>query len=140
MKTRLVCLLVLLFLPGGSSAQEVSDKARAGNGRLYKWSLAASAAANTLDILSSYGKHELNPILAGADQRFNTASAVRKAGIVGGLDLLQLYMVRRNPRAMRAATIMNFVLAGVLSGIAAHNYSIPVRQDLPRQESLQNRR
>lgn len=99
-----------------------------GSQRLYVLSLAAFDAANALDMASSFGRRELNPLLSSADQRFDWSSAGKKLAIVGGINLVQILAVRHHPRAKKLAAVANLVMTGVLVGVAIHNFRLPVSQ------------
>lgn len=95
-------------------------------------SQASLAAANVLDVHSSWGKYELNPVLKSSDGRFGTKGVLLKAAIVGGLvgyqHLVYHKILRKEEdkkRFIKAATIANFCLTGVFTGVAIHNYQIP---------------
>jgi len=92
--------------------------------RAYLASLLIVAGGNGMDIASSYGKRELNPLLKGADGTFDMSSVGRKAAIVSVLALPQLYLVRRSPHRMKALTVANFALGVALMGISAHNFGV----------------
>ena len=92
--------------------------------RAYLASLLLVAGGNGMDIASSYGKRELNPLLQGADGRFDMSSVGRKMAMVSAMELPQLFVVRRSPRRMKMFTLANFALSGVLMGISAHNFGI----------------
>jgi len=51
----------------------------------WKISLAPLVASQALDITSSYGMSELNPLLAGPQGQFGAQSAVLKLGVTAGL-------------------------------------------------------
>ncbi|MGA3027492.1 MAG: hypothetical protein ABSF98_22255 [Bryobacteraceae bacterium] len=88
-------------------------------------SQAALSAANLLDVTSSLGKHELNPVLAGSGGRFDLSSVARKDAMIGGLEAALLYGIARNPSRRRFATIISYTMAVALVGVAAHNYTVP---------------
>jgi hypothetical protein len=100
--------------------------------RAWLVSLAAVAAANLLDVHSSFDKRERNGILAAPNTQFGWSSAAIKAGIVAPVVGYQLWWHKRHPTSTpyRAFTITNFCAAGLVAGVAAHNYSIatPARQ------------
>jgi hypothetical protein len=101
---------------------DVSERSR----RMYLFSVAAFNAVNILDITSSYGKQELNPLLAGNNQRFDMSSAGKKLAMVGAIDASQIFALRRQPATRRRLAIANFVMSGILAGVVAHNYGISV--------------
>jgi len=90
--------------------------------RAYLASLLMVAGGNGMDIASSYGKRELNPLLKGANGTFDMSSVGRKAAIASALALPQLYLVRRSAHRMKALTVANFVVGVALMGVSAHNF------------------
>ena len=92
---------------------------------LYEASIAVFAQANLMDIMSSYHRLELNPILAGRNRRFDASSTLRKGVLVGAVLGTQMYLIHRHPRSMRSAAIANYLATAVLGGIVAHNYLLP---------------
>ncbi len=104
--------------------QDVSARTR----RLYLLSLGAFNAVNTLDITSSFGKRELNPLLAGNGQRFDMGSVAKKLAMVGAIDATQIFALRRQPSAMKRLALANLVMTGVLAGVVAHNYGVSAKR------------
>jgi hypothetical protein len=90
----------------------------------WKWSLAPVLASQALDSASSYGMRELNPVLGGSDGRFGMQSTAIKAGVTGALIGAEYLIVRAHPRSARVFTKLNWAVAAVTFGLAAHNYSI----------------
>ena len=82
------------------------------------------AAASALDIASSFGGRELNPLLAGRSRMFDARSAAIKTGLVGALLGIEYLVVRRNPRHSRALARLNWVVAGATTGIAVRNFAV----------------
>ena len=99
---------------------------KAGHEALWKWSLAALAGANALDIASSWRKYELNPALAAPSSTFGAKSAAIKVGILGAVVVVQWLAVSRHPshRLYRALSILNFCDSGVVAGTAGHNFTV----------------
>jgi hypothetical protein len=88
---------------------------------MWKMSIAVLAAAAAADALSSWNKRELNPVLAGSNGRFGARGLAVKSLITGGAIGGQLFLVRRNPEASKAAAIANFGMSGMFAAAAAHN-------------------
>ena len=86
----------------------------------YRWSLVAMGASQALDIHSSMGGYELNPVLGRG--QFGKRQISIKAAIVGGWQLTQWLIVRRWPEARRAATWVNYGAAGATGAVAIRNY------------------
>ncbi len=81
-------------------------------------------ASAALDVCSSYGMRELNPVLAGSDGRFGMQSTSIKLGVTGALLGAEYLIVRTHPGSARVFTKLNWAAAAVTFGVAAHNYSI----------------
>lgn len=96
--------------------------ARGQNRPLYWSSVAALTAAHVADTHSSWGKYEANPLLRSSDGRFGLRGAAVKSGIAAGNLTVQTLILRKWPKARKAAAIINFAAAGVIVGIAARNY------------------
>ena len=94
---------------------------------LWRASIAALAAANALDVQSSWGKHELNSTLSGSTGTFGAQGALIKLGLQGGLVGIEFLITRHRPgsRMYRVLSIVNFGAAAGFAGVAAHNYGIP---------------
>jgi hypothetical protein len=97
-----------------------------GNRELRRWklSLVPLAASQTLDMSSSWGMRELNPVLAGPDGRFGARAATVKLGVVGAFVGIEYLIVRKHPHAARAFEKINWAGAAVTTSFAAHNYMI----------------
>jgi hypothetical protein len=133
-------LLVLPFLLAGlAQAEEAAIVARPMNlveparalqpvaGKaLWQASLATLAVANAMDIHSSWGKYELNPLLSGTNQKFGRDGALLKMAFQGGLMGAEYLITRGHSsgRLYRTLSFINFGAAGVIGSTAAHNYSI----------------
>jgi hypothetical protein len=90
--------------------------------KMWKASLVALFAASAVDIHSSLGKRELNPLLKGADGRFSAQGIAIKAAITGGAAAAQWFLVRRNPDSAKYAAIANFGMSGMFTAAAVNNY------------------
>ena len=93
--------------------------------RPFYWpSVAAVTVAHGLDVHSSWGKHEANPLLQSADGRFGTRGAAVKSGIVAGSLTVQMLLLRKWPKARKAAAVANFAAAGVIVGVTVRNCGV----------------
>jgi hypothetical protein len=90
----------------------------------WKWSLAPLVASQTLDVVSSYGMRELNPLLAGPQDQFGVKSTLLKAGVTVAFIGVEYLIVKAHPRASKMLTIINWSGAALTTGFAAHNFSI----------------
>lgn len=116
-------LIYLVLLSGAVFAQDQPPKATRN---FWRASLAAFVTANALDIHSSWGKQELNPVLAAPNARFGGQGALMKLGFVGAVTGLELLVTRHRPSAKvyRVLGFVNFGAAAVVGGTAAHNYTV----------------
>ena len=96
--------------------------ARGQDRPLYWSSVATLTAAHVADMHSSWGKYEANPLLRSADGRFGMKGVAVKSSIAAGNLTVQTLLLRKWPKARKAAAITNFVVAGVVIGIAVRNY------------------
>ena len=119
-----VCLLAVLLagclMP--CQAVEVQKKSK----RLWWASVALVVVASVLDVASSRGGIETNPLLRGPNGNFNTGRAVMLKTIsMGGMVATEALLLRRSPQSARSAAMANFVTAGTVSGLAIRNLTIP---------------
>ena len=93
---------------------------------MHKWkmSVAPVFASQALDVTSSYGMRELNPMLASSDGSFGAKGAGIKLGSTAALMGLEYLIVRKHPRAARIFTKINWSVSIVTTGFAAHNFAI----------------
>lgn len=89
--------------------------------RIYHLSIGAQVAAQGLDVASSWGGVEANPVL-GRGQRYGWRATAIKAGIAFGGLAIQRYVLRKHPQHRRVATIVNFGMAGATSAVAIRNW------------------
>ena len=90
----------------------------------WKLSLVPLAASQTLDISSSWGMRELNPVLAGKDGSFGMQASIVKLGVMGAFVGVEYLIVRKHPNAARAFEKINWSGAALTSSFAVHNYMI----------------
>jgi hypothetical protein len=100
------------------------DQAAPPNRTLYRWSLATVLAANGADVASSWRNRDANPFVAGPTTQFGVTSVAIKSGFVGASLLIQHFVLRHRPEMAKRLAWMNFVSAGALGGVAAHNMSV----------------
>lgn len=124
-----VCLLAVLSCIQSGLAQDLvgSGREERRSGRKLWWlSIAAVAAATMLDVQTSVGKYELNPMFRSRDGIFSPGRGIAiKMGVLGGGAAAQFLLFRREPRIPTALTIANFAAAGVLGGVAVRNSRVP---------------
>lgn len=94
---------------------------------LWRTSLTTLALANSFDIHSSWGKHELNRVLAGPDRTFGSQGALLKLAFQGGLMGAEYLLTRGRPsgKLYRALSCINFGASAAITSVAVHNYTIP---------------
>jgi hypothetical protein len=90
----------------------------------WKWSLAPLVASQALDITSSYGMRELNPILAGPQGQFGLSSAMLKVSVTAAFIGVEYLVVKIHPGAARVFTKVNWAGSALTAGFAAHNFAI----------------
>jgi hypothetical protein len=118
-----VCLLALLagghLLP--CQAVEAQKKSR----RLWWASVAMVVAAGALDVASSRGGAEANPLLRGSNGTFNTGRAVLlKSLVTGGMVATEALVMRHSPGSGHSAAIVNFATSGTIGALAVHNWKV----------------
>jgi hypothetical protein len=92
--------------------------------RRWKLSVAPVFASQALDVASSYGMRELNPMLASSDGSFGAKGAGIKLGSTAAMVGLEYLIARNHPRAARIFTKINWPVSIVTTGFAAHNFAI----------------
>lgn len=90
--------------------------------KLYAMSIGTLAAGNLIDAQSSYGRFELNPVLASADGRFGGRAIVFKGLINAGILAAERYGINRLPHGRRISTIINFAIGGSMIGVGIQNH------------------
>jgi hypothetical protein len=93
---------------------------------MHRWkiSLIPLFASQALDVTSSWGMREMNPVLAQPNGEFGAKSAVLKLGAVGAFVGVEYLLVKQSPRAARLFEKLNWTGAAVTTGLAIHNYAI----------------
>ncbi len=118
-----VCLVAVLFIGGITPCQAIEGQKRSK--RLWLASVAAVVAANALDLMSSRGGMEANPLLQNSNGSFNTGRGVAlKAAFSGGMLLSEWVFARGTPGGMRSFSITNFGTAAALTGLAVRNWRL----------------
>jgi hypothetical protein len=87
-------------------------------------SVAAQGAASGFDAWTSWNRPERNGFLASGG-RFDASSAYKKAGMLAGVTVLEILVVKkwgkRHPWIERACRVANFTSAGMLASAGVHN-------------------
>ena len=118
MQGRLVAAFLMVSAAFGADAATGTRLAK------KRWwvSVAAVAAASALDIHSSWGRRELNPMLRGPHGRFGARGVAVKSSLVGASCGLQWFVLERKPRMSGALSGANAGLAAWTAGVAARNW------------------
>ena len=121
---RLICVAIAIAFLCMPAAAEPSRP-----GKLKRWWIASVAVLGTatlLDAGSSIGKLERNPLMQGPNGQFSFRRGIAiKSGISGGMVLIQAMLNRNDGQHYKTSIISNFISAGLYSGFAVHNLSIP---------------
>jgi hypothetical protein len=118
--TLLVCTGADLPVAHDSSG----DTGRTAAFKSWKISLAPLVVSQALDVSSSYGMRELNPLLASANGGFEMKGAAIKLGVTGAVVGVEYLIVRKYPRSARVISRLNWTSGIVTAGFAVHNYAI----------------
>lgn len=123
---RILLLLCLVQIGVGAATAQVPIERTEGR-KLWVASMSTLAAANALDMHSSWGKRELNPLLANSTGRFGHEGALIKLGLQGGLMVLEYLITRGRPsgKTYKILSMINFGASASLTGIALRNYTVP---------------
>ena len=122
----MVLLAVLACAPAFGQQSMSSESSGKWTKRLWKASIAAVAAGSVLDMQSSLGKHETNGLLANRQGTFSAQGIGIKLAIAGAAVGTQQFLLHRHPASSgyKTGAIINFAVAGALSGVAIHNYGV----------------
>jgi hypothetical protein len=110
-------------MTGGVSGGYVAEQNAAAL-RSFKKSLIPFIATQGMDIASSYGMRELNPMLAGQDGRFGAKAAGIKVGTTAAVVGIEYLIVKKWPGAARMFSKLNWGSSALTGAFAAHNYAI----------------
>lgn len=113
--------LVMVLLIASLSCNAETSKPRR---RTFWASIAAVGLSAVLDVHSSYGKAEANPVARSADGRLGMRGVSIKLATAGAIVGWELITTRRRPSFERSAAIVNFGLAGAWTGMAVRNYGV----------------
>jgi len=133
-------LLVLTALLAGPALQ-AAPPPRSKKRWIAAW--VALAAVNALDVHSSAGRREANPLLRDRHGRFHPGKAVLlKSALTGGFFFAQVWTLRARPGRdyYPPFTLANTVAAAGLAGVAARNYSLGSRLPAPASATAHSAR
>jgi hypothetical protein len=104
-----------------------ADQKSARATRFWKISLAGLAAANALDVGSSWKKRELNGMLRSPDGTSGPRGILIKMGLQGGLLATEYPMIRHDWKGTRhrLAAWMNLAASAAIAAVAARNLTVP---------------
>ncbi|MBI1358453.1 MAG: hypothetical protein GC160_29300 [Acidobacteria bacterium] len=108
--------------------QEILTRRRWRHRWIATW--AAFAAVNALDLHSSAGKRELNPLLQNSDGMFSTTKgAMFKGALGGGFFALQALVIHSNPEKnyYKPFTFATGAATGAMGMVVHHNYGVAGR-------------
>jgi hypothetical protein len=92
--------------------------------RAWKISLVPVVASQSLDIASSYGMRELNPMLAGPDGHFGAKAVTIKLGATAAIIGVEYLIVKKWPGSARVLSKVNWGTSALTTGFAVHNFAI----------------
>ncbi len=116
---------VLIAATGFSFNVSAQDRPTPPGEKLWKTSLVTLAGANLLDSVSSWGKCEANPLLAGSGGHFDSKALLLKGAALGGVVVLEQLTGKSHPRFYRFFTGANFAFSVGLTTVAVRNFSQP---------------
>jgi len=87
--------------------------------RVWRVTQAALVASTAADVVSSYGKSELDPVLGRG--RYGMRQASLEFGITGAMIAVQEIAVHHKPFLAKRMAIVNLVRGGLFTGLAVHN-------------------
>ncbi len=90
---------------------------------VWEVSMAAMVGASAFDAFSSMGKSESNPLLRSSDGNFGAKGIAIKAGLAGA-SLFPQYLLRNRKDLRKVFTVVNFIDAGIFTGVGVHNLGI----------------
>jgi hypothetical protein len=102
----------------------VEDAPRRHTSRLWVASCIALIAGSSLDMSSSWGRSEANPLLRAGDGRFGAKGVSIKLAMAGAMIGPQYFVMKRAPGLQRVFTVANFLQAGLYTGVAVRNYGV----------------
>ena len=134
-------LLVVPAVRAGQPLDSTPQTAESSGKWKKRWiaSWIAVIAVNALDIHSSRGHIEANPLLRDRTGHFAPGKAMLfKLAVGGGFFGAQLFVTRSHPERnhYKPFTLANTVAAGALAGVVGRNYSLPAPQTIGAPASV----
>lgn len=104
---------------GSSAIPSAGIQNRAGWWRAHLADSGVHLGATSLDMASSWGRPELNPLLRSADGRFGGKGLAAKLAVFGGVEVIKWRLARRHGKFARALSLGP---AGAYAAVAARNW------------------
>lgn len=104
---------------GSSAIPSAGIQIRAGWWRAHLADSGIHLAATSLDMASSWGRPELNPLLRSADGRFGARGLTVKLAVFGGVEVIKWRIARRHGKFAR---VLSLAPAGAYGTVAARNW------------------
>jgi hypothetical protein len=113
-----------VWMSDGRFASSNMLKSPAERREIAAWrrSLIPLVSSQTLDITSSWGGRELNPLLSDTNGRFGVRGILIKGGTTAAIVGVEYWIVRKWPRAARVLSRFNWGSSALAGGLAARNY------------------
>jgi len=92
---------------------------------IWKITIPILGAAQSMDVASSVGAYEANPLARNSSGRFSSARAVPiKIGVTVGIVLLQRHIIRRHPKSAKVFAAQNVAMSAAIGAVAVRNWKI----------------
>lgn len=119
-------ILSFVLFVGSTMAQPPHSIPMKNHDKLYWSSVVTLTTTQILDIHSSVGKYELNPIAQGRDGGFHTKKGILiKSTFLGTAFAVQWLILRKRPDWKDELSIFNFGVSAVTIPVTIHNYHVP---------------
>jgi hypothetical protein len=92
---------------------------------IYRSSQVILGVAHAVDIETSWGKHELNPLLQEPNGTFGARGTAVKIGIFSAIIVIEELAVHKYPAVAPVVTIVNFGTAGMIARQGVANLAFP---------------
>ena len=91
-----------------------------------RWTLSVGVlvAGTTMDLASSYGAPEANPLMRSADGRLGAKGAAFNAGFLASAIAVRVFGKQLPRKWRRVATAINFSVGGCRAAVAARNWRL----------------
>jgi hypothetical protein len=106
------------------SAGVYGDVRCASDLRAWKLSVIGVIGSQSLDVISSYGMIERNPLLASANGGFGGKAAAIKFTTTGAVIGVEYLLIKKFPSSARIISKLNWSSSILTSSLAVHNFAI----------------